>query len=337
MKKNIDTPSVQVEGTLREVRVYKEDSGWCVLNFISSNGGRFAAAGVVGDRARLTNGIDYTLNGQWRQHPTYGNQFKFESICAALPIGENQVRLYIEKHCNGLGRKMSQDIWDAFGPDAIKILKSDPSRVAKTVKRLSIEQAQNYARVLMEHENNESVWSELMALFVGHRIGEKTIENCISVLGKDAADKIRNNAFVMLESRISRVGFRMADAIFLANGGDKKDPVRQLWCVRHIIASQATGSTWMSLQDLEQEFFKQMLGREGVCFPDALNCCIENQWAIYDDSTKLVAFTPDATVEKALADEIRRLLVRKKGVPIIMTEIQEAKPLSDPRKRRIQV
>ncbi len=321
-----------VTGELISVGCHKPDSGWCRLNF-SDDTRRFVAVGFVSDHSRLVEGQVYRLTGIWQTHEKWGPQFKFMQLARNSPVGKEQITRYIQKFCHGVGGRTAEAIWNEFGTDCLRVIREEPERLAEKIKRITLNQAMDYSRALKGNEGRERVMQELMELFEGLRISEKSIASCIDLFGDEAADVIRKNPYMMLEKNVERVGFRTADAVFLRNGGSKDNAARSLWCLYDILCSQHSGSTWIPIGEAEKMFLAAMQNRESECFRQALADAKAREWVIVEDS--FMAWIVDSRIETQLAEEIVRLIKRKRGTRIIHSEQQAARGLNQTRKMQL--
>lgn len=326
-----------IRGTLVRVQTHKADSNWCALRF-QEELKEFWAVGTC-EFERLCEGMIYELSGTWKQHAKYGRQFAFQSLRREKPLTRDQICRYLTKYAHGIGDTLANRIYDAFGDQSLEALKNTPEIVAEKVAKINLDMARDISEALRKRETTEVTRAELMQMFSGLRIADSSIEACIKKWGLSAPEVIRENAYVLLHPDIPRIGFGTADKVYLALGGEPMKRERMVQCLRFIIESQVTGSTWLPKDQLEAEFVKLLIHpTKGKIQPEEVSevfmpilmTCVDCEWAVVQDN--MVASTLDFAQERTVCHEAQRVVKRKSGLMVVYAEAaQEASVLNSNR------
>lgn len=180
---------VQITGTVEYITFRNEENGYTVLDF-SSDGELYTATGNVGE---LYIGEKVTLIGKWSVHPTFGKQFKIEGCRREIPETASEMLSYLSSGIiRGIKEKTARKIIEKFGEDTFEIIEKHPERLA-TIKGISADRAMDISKEFRKHATERET---LIAL---EKYGLSTAE-CLKVFrvfGKDSADKIENNPYLL--------------------------------------------------------------------------------------------------------------------------------------------
>ena len=73
---------------------------------------------------------EYTVSGNYVDHPKYGLQFSMSTIERSLPSRKSDIISFLaSKSFKGIGKKAAEKIYEAYGDDTFAILKSDPDLI----------------------------------------------------------------------------------------------------------------------------------------------------------------------------------------------------------------
>ena len=98
-----------LEATAEAVIFQNQDNGYTVLR-CSGGGDHFTAVGIM---PRVAPGELLTLEGSWVTHPSFGDQFKADSVQLRLPTGTEAIYRYLASGViKGIGEKMAKKLVD---------------------------------------------------------------------------------------------------------------------------------------------------------------------------------------------------------------------------------
>jgi exodeoxyribonuclease V alpha subunit len=200
----------------------------------------------------LKSGVIYRFDGEWKNHPKYGQQFCFHSFCQPTPVTRDAIESYLST-CYGIGEMRATKIYDMFGHDCIKQIKNNPS-ILKQIKGITPEIAEGVQKSLLERESQEQLIIELKSLLSGFGI-PKRVFNLLQVdFGTAAAEKIRENPYLLTEYK--GVGFLKADEIYLSLSKPKNSILRQKYAMKYIVSNDTTGSVWLEQKKVLSDLSK---------------------------------------------------------------------------------
>lgn len=208
---------------------------------------------ILGDMQEPSLWQEYRFRGDWSEHPRYGRQFKFVHFQAEIPQTTDGIYRYLVKIAKWVGPETGKRIIEAFGEQTLEVLKHDPLSVAKNIKGITIERAEEISDTLLENENIESVHIELEGLLGGHHLPKKTISQLIQKYKSNASAKLRQDPYIL--QTIRGIGFPSADRVALATGIDPESEARRSAATIHVLkdAAESQGHVWLHLEKYEEK------------------------------------------------------------------------------------
>ena len=74
--------------------------------------------------------VTFRFQGDWHNHERHGRQFQFSSYTKVVPHDRRGVLAYLTSTVDGVGaRARPSKLWDAFGGDAVRVLREEPQKV----------------------------------------------------------------------------------------------------------------------------------------------------------------------------------------------------------------
>ncbi len=124
-------------GTVEEVTFYSEVTGFCVAEINTGEEG----VTVVGELGELAVGARVECRGEWGFHPSFGRQFKAQSVIQTLPADVGGILRYLSSGAvRGIRSATAEKIVEAFGTQTFDVLENDPVRLSK-IKGISAAKA----------------------------------------------------------------------------------------------------------------------------------------------------------------------------------------------------
>jgi len=201
---------------------------------------------VKGDMSEPVLGQAYRLSGQWETDPKWGRQFKFQRYSAETPQDAEGIYRYLVRVAKWVGPSVGRQIMQAFGDEALVILKQDPERAAKTIKGLTLERAQEISKNLLANEDREAAAVELESMLGGQHLPKHTITHLVEKYHSDAPARVRQDPYNTL-MQVRGVGFPTADRAARALGyeadGTERRKAASLYALQD--AAIAAGHTWL--------------------------------------------------------------------------------------------
>nr|MCR5208017.1 ATP-dependent RecD-like DNA helicase [Eubacterium sp.] len=118
----------KLKGTVEDVSFFNEDTGFCVAEI---NTGEEAVT-VVGAIGELAIGCEAEFNGVWDFHPSFGRQFKAETVHIMLPADAGGILRYLSSGIiRGVREATAAKIVERFGSDTFNVMENEPERLAE--------------------------------------------------------------------------------------------------------------------------------------------------------------------------------------------------------------
>ncbi len=237
-----------LRGILRQRIHVNDQSTWSVVIMDDPQGNAAKCTGPV-PYDGWKKGQEYVLAGQWVDTLNHGRQFQFKSVAEALPVTPEGIKSYLAKVCTGVGGKIADKIYHAFGNESCEILRTNPKRVSDEIQGLSQAKAEQIQKELQDAHLTENVNIQLSSLLDGYGFRNSVYNAVYSEWGMEAANRIRRNPFCMLKNNIPSVGFRRVDQLYcdLYRQNEKRmvsvqrQALAGWWCMK----SDSTGNAWM--------------------------------------------------------------------------------------------
>lgn len=210
------------------------------------------------EEGELVPGLPYEFYGRWKgtDGEGYGRQFEFTQFLKKEPQSKHGVVAYLARYAPGVGPVIASQLFDAFGGDAIKILRTQPDMACLASQHLTMEKAKLAAAALTEIAKFEETKVALTNLFAGRGFPGALIEECIGKWGILAPVRIARDPFCLLVEELPGCGFARCDRLYIDLGLPPERLKRQLVCLWHVLHEDSTGSTW-----IDAEFATARLGQ----------------------------------------------------------------------------
>lgn len=187
---------------------------------------------VVGTFPYISVGEELHLYGTWTAHATFGRQFKTQAFERSRPETTSAMLKYLSSGAvKGIGAATAAKIIETFGDDAIRVLESDPERLA-TVKGITLKKA----RDISEEMQRVNGIRDLMAYLGGFGVRPEDAVKVWRVYGGDSVACIQEDPYRLCEEKIA-VEFGVADRLAESMEYDRANAERVkagvLYVLRH--------------------------------------------------------------------------------------------------------
>ena len=207
----------------------------------------------VGD---LIPGITYRFYGSWeagrRLKPgqrQYGNgkRFKFVNFVKSEPHSRFGLVHYLAKFAPGVGPGIAARLFECYGSDACRVLRTDPGRAATEIKGLTYQKAKEAAVALTALAATEDTKIELHNLLANRGFGGRAIDAAIKKWGVLAPVKIKRDPFNLLTAEIAGAGFQRCDRLYMDLGLPPGRTRRQMLCLWDWMRRSQDGHVWFAV------------------------------------------------------------------------------------------
>ena len=223
------------EGRIVELIFHNEENFYTIAVF-ETDTEQFYAVGYL---PRPAKGRRYTLTGEWKVHPRYGEQFAFTSFEEPEPATSDGILSFLSSGIvKGVGPSTAAAIVKKFGDEALKVIGEDPDRLLE-VSGIGKVKAKTIAESYAEHKEYANTVMALSALDISPAACLKLYK----AYGAAAADIVRENPYQLIAD-VWGIGFRKADKIAETLGFDRESPFRIragfLFCMENLAAEGDT-------------------------------------------------------------------------------------------------
>src|SRR5581483_2654526 len=198
-----------------EAILWSDPAAGSVIAKLQPGDGGWVILGRLPEDEELLPRVPYRFLGKWIAHETRGYQFHFDTYTRHAPPTKSGVIKYLIDLAPHCGRVTALRLWEAYGPDAVAVLRGDPARVVAD-GILTADQAEESAKALAKVAAHEQTRLAIFGLLGGRGFPlEKLIAAALKKWGAKAAERIRANPFGMLVHRLPGAGFKRCDRLYL--------------------------------------------------------------------------------------------------------------------------
>ncbi len=206
----------EINGTIAQVVHENNTDHYVVIQMASEDFSTFKAVGVMPAPQK---DLDVTLYGDWRKHPTYGDQFNFTSYRIAEPVGRESVIGFLVT-LQGIGKRMAARIVDHFGDGTFQILEREPERMLEVNGITS----GKLEKMLQSYSESRKL-QNLIAFLAGLGITATYAAKIYREFGDESINTIKRDPYLLIE-RVRGFGFKRADDIAMKTGIPIDSPIR---------------------------------------------------------------------------------------------------------------
>ena len=200
MEKTVES----LAGYVEHIIYRNADNGYTVLNLVSGED----EITCVGIFSAIAEGENIEAQGEYTEHPTYGQQFKVTSFEEKAPEDEEAIERYLGSGAiKGIGLAMAARIVRRFKEDTFRIIEEEPERLAE-IKGISNRKAMEIASQVNEKRDLRQAMIFLQQYGITMNLAVKVYQ----AYGQDVYGIIRENPYRLADD-IDGGGFRTADEI----------------------------------------------------------------------------------------------------------------------------
>lgn len=209
----------EIRGQIERVTFYNEESGYSVLR--CKVPGRVDLVTVVGNIPNPVPGELLRIQGSWKQHPRYGEQFQSVFFTRLAPATLQGIRRYLGSGLvKGIGPVMADRIVERFGEKTLEVIERDPHRLLE-VEGIGEKRVEQIGKAWEEQKEIRTVMLFLQSQGVSATYATKIYKQ----YGNDSVRVVRENPY-RLASDVTGIGFLTADKIAFKLGFSKDSPLR---------------------------------------------------------------------------------------------------------------
>ncbi len=217
-----------LEGLLTEIIFYNEDNGYIVGVLETSSDELY----IVGYAHNMRPGSNFTLSGDWKTHPSYGEQFYFTGYEEKLPEDLDSIKKYLASGIiKGIGPKTAESIVNRFGDTSFDVISNHPDRLCEIAGI-----GPTKSKTISDSFNNHRMLMDITLFLQKYDINPSYALKLYKIYKENTIDAIRENPY-RLTKDVSGIGFKRADALAEKIGFTKSSVHRIEAGIHYILSS----------------------------------------------------------------------------------------------------
>lgn len=232
----------KITGYVEHIVYRNTENGYTVLNLVSGE----EETTCVGIFSSIAEGENIEAEGEFTEHPTYGEQFKVARFEEKMPEDREAIERYLGSGAiKGIGLALAARIVRRFKEDTFRIIEEEPERLAE-VKGISENKAQEIAYQVNEKRDLRQAMIFLQQYGITMNLAVKIYQ----AYGQEVYTIIRENPYRLADD-IEGVGFRTADEIASRVGIKMDSDFRVRSGVLYTLLTASTeGHTYLPQEEL---------------------------------------------------------------------------------------
>lgn len=164
--------------------------------------------------------LRYRLNGHWVKHPRHGLQFEVEGYEEVISHTKEGIIGYLSSgQIKGVGPKIAEKIYDAFGQDTLQVLDQEPEKLM-TVRGISEKKLRKIRDSYLASRGARDV----IAFLAPHGVTAHRAIQLYREYGSETMDILRNHPYRLVE--LTGIAFKTADKLAMSLGIPPVSPER---------------------------------------------------------------------------------------------------------------
>lgn len=210
---------VDLSGQIEQVTYANPENGYTIARLKVRGSQRIVT--VVGNLMEPLPGEVVELQGRWKTHPRYGEQFEIENFKITVPATVQGIKKYLGSGLiKGVGPKTAERIVDHFGKKTLDIIEADIGRLEE-IAGIGAKRVDMIRAAWAEQREIRSV----MMFLQSHQVSAGFAVKIFKQYGDNSIEIVTANPY-QLATDIRGIGFLSADRIAERLGFAKDSEVR---------------------------------------------------------------------------------------------------------------
>ena len=247
--------------------------------------------------------LRYRLNGHWNKHPRHGLQFEVEGYEEVISHSKEGIIGYLASgQIKGVGPKIAEKIYDAFGQDTLEILDHEPEKLM-TIRGISTKKLEKIRDSYLASRGARDV----IAFLAPHGVTARRAIQIYREYGNETLDVVRKHPYRLVE--MAGIAFKTADKLAMSLGLPAVSPERVDEALMYTLAdAEVQGHMCLEKHDFLRRCLKLLETpeiTEDMAAGRAFSLVQQNRLVCYDG---YVYRSSSATVENNIAFNIHQML-----------------------------
>ena len=233
---------LEMTGTVEQVIFKNDKNGYAVIEF--NNGEDLVP--VVGTMPFVGVGEQLHVVGAWIESPSYGTQFRAQAVEREEPKNAAAMLKYLSSGAvRGIGPAIAKKIIDAFGENTMKVMESEPERIAE-IKGITRAKA---LRIAEEFRRVGGI-RETMLKLSGLGITPEEAVRVWKAFGAQAEEIVKEDPYRLCDDSL-QIDFARADRIAVSLERPQDDRCRLRAGIVHVLKhNEGNGHTCLPADKL---------------------------------------------------------------------------------------
>ncbi|GAB4445584.1 MAG: ATP-dependent RecD-like DNA helicase [Anaerolineae bacterium] len=202
----MNPPLTTLKGVVERITYTNPDNGYTVARFKADR--RYDIVTVVGALANVHPGARLRLEGRWKTHPKFGEQFELVSYTEERPATVEGIRRYLGSGLvKGIGPVMATRIAEKFGSYTLDVIENDIERLAE-VEGIGDKRV----RMIAHAWETQKQIKEIMLFLQSHQVSTTLAVKIYKTYGDKSIETVEQNPYKLARD-IYGIGFLTADKI----------------------------------------------------------------------------------------------------------------------------
>jgi exodeoxyribonuclease V alpha subunit len=248
----------KITGTIERITYYNPENGYSVIKIMPDDDypeavARDGTLAVVGIMPELVEGETVACEGRWVDNPTYGRQFRAETITPVAPKSEKGIIRYLSDMVFGIGDATARKIYDHFGEETLTILDENPMRIYDApIKK-------NLADNLVKQWEGNRAERQVMVQLQDYGISSRMAHRIFQTYGNETLTILAQNPYQLADD-VHLIGFKKADDIARRMGTPLDSPERLRAGLGYVLGQIANDGHTFAPRDYLIETAQELLG-----------------------------------------------------------------------------
>lgn len=308
---------MELSGQIERITFTNEENGFTIAK-VKVHGRRDLVT-VVGNIVAPTPGKIIKMQGEWVNHPKFGEQFKVAEYKTVIPATVYGIRKYLGSGLiKGVGPVMADRIVNRFGEKTLKVIETDIERLGEIEgigdKRIEM--------IKMAWDEQKEI-RDVMLFLQSHEVSSGYATKIFKQYKNRSIEVVTENPF-RLATDIFGIGFLIADRIAAKLGFPKFSPLRIEAGILYVLHQLADdGHVYYPYEPLVAESM-EILGVNKEIVVDAIgSIAAENKIIIEDlnadfeefkENNKAVYLAKFYHCETSISSRLKRLIIAPKSI-----------------------
>ena len=247
-----------ITGNLSRVIFSNQDTHFVIASF-NGDPGPFVALGTL---PNAQPGMDYDLTGEWQENKKYGQQFKFDVYHIVEPTDATGIFNYLVRICKFVGPATGNLIIGKYQEQTLDVLKTDPGRVSREIKGITLERALDIQAELIKYAEYEQVIVKLESLLNIPGMRKSLLTDLLQEYKHEAADRVLENPYMLVQ--FHGIGFALADQVAILNADFPRDSLerKKAATIHAMNAINQEGHVWVEKEKLIESVYELIQVKE---------------------------------------------------------------------------